>query len=300
MSTYRYDKDINHVRSVFDKIHQKYKVTATELAFLGSFIINFIVGKLIHFTSQKEEVYNYYNDKNNILNQLFVKKGWFWTTLVIVIFYGSILIKGHPKVNNNKGKIIQSATVKYIISTVWWILFTQWCFGLPIMDRIFLYTGGKCITAEEKNIIKHLPFFTRNEEENIFESTLIGSGDCRRLKGQWIGGHDPSGHAFLLIHSSLYLFFEIIPFWYSWKVTVDNFNKIVCEVKSNDITTIDKIKKIAGFIISNPWIIVSSLISLWWFMLLMTNIYFHSILEKFVGLLFGYVICIAYLTPRFM
>lgn len=300
MSSYRYDKDINHVKSALGSIHEKYKVTAGELSFLTSFIINFVMGKLIHFTSLEEEVYNYYNDKNNILNQLFVKKGWFWTTLVIVIFYGSLFYRGHPKVTNNKVKIIQNATVKYVISTLWWVLFTQWCFGLPIMDRIFLYTGGKCITAEEKRLAKYLPFFIKNAEENIFESTLVGSGVCRRLKGQWIGGHDPSGHAFLLIHSSLYLFFEIVPFWYGWKVTLDNFKKITSEVKDANISTIDKLNKIGVFTLSNPWIIVTGLISLWWFMLLMTNIYFHSILEKFVGLLFGYVICFVYLAPRYV
>ena len=42
--------------------------------FAISFLVNFILGRFIHFSAPDEEVYNYYNNKRNILNQWFVKK----------------------------------------------------------------------------------------------------------------------------------------------------------------------------------------------------------------------------------
>ena len=48
-------------------------------------------------------------------------------------------------------------------------------------------------------------------------------------------------------------------------------------------------------------LIIGGLIGLWWFMLLMTNIYFHLSLEKLVGLGFGYIgVAGLYWIPRWL
>ncbi|EGV62537.1 hypothetical protein CANTEDRAFT_114941 [Yamadazyma tenuis ATCC 10573] len=292
MNADKYKHHEKQLASLAHRIRHKYKVSIGELTFLASFLVNFVVGKLIHFTSQKEEVYNYYNDKNNVFNQLFVKRGWFWTTVVMAAFYGSVFYGKHPQLGTNRFPVAKNAIISYTIATAWWILFTQWCFGVPIMDKIFLWTGGRCVSVAEDRLAHHSEFF--NKVEDLYESTVVGSKVCRQLRGNWEGGHDPSGHVFLLIHSSLYMFFETVPFWRNWTHVRTTLGKLKQDLSVSDNRTIT----VGRFFLHNPWIPVGMLILLWWFMLLMTNVYFHSILEKLVGLLFGYAISLVYLLPR--
>ncbi|CAI5759587.1 unnamed protein product [Candida verbasci] len=171
------------------------------------------------------------------------------------------------------------AVARYIILTIWWIFFTQWCFGLPLMDKIFILTGGKCVIEKEPI---HSSFIKSIEDE-IWTSTTVTSYHCKKLKGNWHGGHDPSGHVFLLIHSSLYLFLETFE---NWRDTIE-------------IIRIRSFKEFSRALWELPQLLIIALISLWWFMLLMTNTYFHSILEKLVGLIFGYIgIVLVYIIPR--
>lgn len=279
---------------------QRYRVSLPELLFLVSFPINFIIGKTIHWCGPEEEVYNYYNNKNNVFNQVFVKRGWFWTTVVLVAFYGVIFTSpNHSYIQHapysHRMHLLRRTLVRYLVMTVWWVLFTQWCFGLPLMDKVFVYTGGKCANVPAAAVAGMEAFFTSTSSPTaaaaaapaVYESNKITSYMCRRLQGTWQGGHDPSGHVFLLTHSSLYLFHEMLPYW-DWsraRAAVTNFrshNGLVREL-----------------VLALPHLVVALLIGLWWFMLLMTNIYFHSVGEKFVGLMFGFVaVAAVYYAPR--
>lgn len=271
---------------------KKLKLSLAEATYIFLFVLNFALGKLLHVFSQKEEVYNYYNDKGNIFNQWFVKKGWGWTTAVIVLFY-SVELSRQPNT-----KVAAKAVVRYVVATVWWILFTQWCFGHPIMDKVFLLTGGKCSNIDESRLAR----FSINASTTLiqlidgnYESRQISSASCRRLKGTWEGGHDPSGHVFLLVHSSLYLFHEIKPFWPGW---TKFFKNIQISVRASSKNTTERLLDVLK---TSPQVAVVLLLSLWWFMLLMTNMYFHSLAEKLVGLIFGYVAVIAvYYVPRWI
>ncbi|GEQ70385.1 hypothetical protein JCM33374_g4062 [Metschnikowia sp. JCM 33374] len=275
----------------------QYKVTVAEAIFNTSFIVNFIVGKLIHVFSQEEEIYNYYNNKGNIFNQLFVKKGWAWTTLVVVVFYG-IHVQKSPA---NRGKVVSGAFLRWLAATAWWVLFTQWCFGLPLMDKVFLWTGGKCasIPSEKVAALRGAASGSLSRQFYLvgpnYESTAVSSYLCRRLKGSWEGGHDPSGHVFLLVHASLYLFHETKPFWPGW---VDFVNSIRLFANDQTLTIAVRAKRLLTNVAHLP---VLSLLSLWSFMLLVTNMYFHSLAEKLVGLIFGYLgVAAVYYAPRYI
>ena len=317
----RYEKDYQTVSKYLNRFTSATKTSALELAFIVSFIFNLILGKFLHIFSPKEEVYNYFNDKGNFLNQIFVKKGWAWTTIIIVAFYALILLKkveGHNTGGaTNKYKIISRAVINYILVTVWWIFFTQWFFGLPIMDRVFVFTGGKCTNVSEELYLKHKlsphlfeKLVTLVDENGAslaaataatFESSAIPSYLCRKVKGSWEGGHDPSGHVFLLIHSSLYLVFESLPYWQPWSKLRNDMQVLKIEARSLATTWKTKLLKTTKFISGHPHILVISLVGLWWWMLFMTSLYFHSIAEKFVGLLFGYVAFgVLYYLPRWL
>lgn len=272
----------------------RYKVAVLEFVFDLSFVLNFVLGKLVHMFSQQEEVYNYYNDKGNLFNQWFVKKGWAWTTLAAVFFY-AVTVSGTKQ---NKAKLLAGAVIRYAVATIWWILFTQWCFGLPIMDKVFVWTGGQCgnipLDVFAQRVSGALvPLFS--ESAGIYESRSISSYMCRRLKGSWEGGHDPLGHVFLLVHSSLYLFHEMHPFWPGWSTVLDSARGLALVRRNNaGKHYLELVKK-------SPHVPVVMLLALWWFMLLMTNMYFHSLAEKLVGLLFGYAAALAvYYVPRWV
>ncbi|ODV94371.1 hypothetical protein PACTADRAFT_76976 [Pachysolen tannophilus NRRL Y-2460] len=238
-----------------------------------------ILGQLIHIFSVQEEINNFFTDKKNFINQIFVKKGWFWTILVYLIICFEKFIS-----NKNDLKPILKSIGRILILTLWWVFFTQWFFGLPIMDKVFLNTGGECsnipgynILGKKGNIDSNIfmkieqRLFAKNdklnEEQDFYRTNVLGSKSCRYYGGQWSGGHDPSGHIFLLVLGSILLAFEYL-LLFSQKKTLQ---------KMKHHLTIGKISTI-------------TLISLWLWMLLMTSVYFHSFVEKLFGLVWCYSI----------
>lgn len=290
-----YSRHLDKIQQFADVLQTQYHLSIAEFIFMGSFIVNFVVGKVLHAVSQTEEVYNYYNDKNNVLNQWFVKRGWAWTTVAVVTFYALVVAgESHPQVKcGRRAATLMRAVLKYAIMTVWWVFFTQWCFGLPLMDKIFVWTGGKCTSIASDNYALFGAKGLLSEAGGLYESNAVTSYTCRRLRGTWTGGHDPSGHVFLLTHSSLYLFFEALPFWGSWKQLRVNTQRLAGALRSG------RYDAVGTFFLESPHVVVMSLMVLWSFMLFMTNMYFHLIGEKFVGLLFGYAGAVAvYYAPR--
>ncbi|GAV51835.1 hypothetical protein ZYGR_0AF03060 [Zygosaccharomyces rouxii] len=73
-------------------------------------------------------------DKDGWINTFFVKKGWFWTSLVMWICMFRY------------GRLSRRSLLRYLVLTVWWYVFTQalWFHTAPIMDLIFVATGGLC------------------------------------------------------------------------------------------------------------------------------------------------------------
>lgn len=310
-----YEKHLRAVDGELIKVSKGLRLSIGELFFVTSFIVNFILGKLVHLLSPEEEVYNYYNDKKNILNQLFVKKGWGWTTFCVVLFYVLVIMRNRSKQDSLKSEsattksattktsttksstvsLLTGVVVRYIIATIWWIFFTQWFFGFPIMDRVFVFTGGQCVI--DKNVGHPFLHLFQANGRGKFGSMLVSSYHCRRIRGSWEGGHDPSGHVFLMVHSSLYMFMEGLSQWTSWNQLGSNIRKFLAGLSLSR----SKVQVITHFLVENPHIVLIQLITLWWFMLLMTNIYFHSIYEKLVGLAFGYFgVFVVYLVPRYL
>lgn len=272
------------------------KLTVGEFVFFASFVVNYIAGKIVHFCGPQEQVNNYWNYKGNVVNQLFVKKGWAWTTVVIFMFY-ALQVRNRRMLTTSMAR----GVARYVAVTLWWWLFTQWCFGMPIMDRVFVLTGGQCVVIDEHPKfpdVAHL--FNHQDELSAFTSKLVTSYACRKVSGSWQGGHDPLGHVFLMVHASLYMFMEGEPTWLGWGHFV-----ALLKLLSNQIRAAPnfpaKSELVLKFVLRNPHVLLMGLISLWWGMLFMTNVYFHSILEKFVGLVFGFAAIIPiYILPRWL
>lgn len=98
-----------------------------------------------------------------------------------------------------------------------------------------------------------------------------------RKSAYWVGGHDLSGHAFLLSMSSLFLLSEIAP-----TLSQTYLSSSSQPSMSRRIEQGSRNRRYAA-------LAIVALISLWYWMLLMTSLYFHTPQEKFTGLLAGIV-----------
>lgn len=293
-----------------------------------------ILGNILQYT---ETTQWFSRDKDHWLNVIFVKRGWFWTTLAIIMNEMFMIRRNR----GNRTRIIK----QYLLILGWWFIFTQgipiyhiseekWSLGAPLMDLVFTYSGGSCsydvfddtgsidklfhgtevhdrrlksinrlykwltkLSKPQSSImvnaitkLEHL-LKIRSESSTIFEDGTIGSNwnneitkemekldelaigssaKCRQFGGYWQGGHDPSGHVFLLtsmiiliiseLHETHLFRSKINTKWFLWQ----RIARILC------------------------WL----LISMWSFSLLVTCTLYHTPLEKAAGFLSGYIVSI--------
>ena len=145
---------------------------------------------------------------------------------------------------------------------------TQWCFGPALIDRGFRLSGGVCELA---NALEG-----SGSKEELFTSQA-----CKSIGGVWKGGHDISGHVFILVLGSAFLILEMLPVWKGWKEgeSVEG-GRADTEEQSGDDESFGKW----------PLAVVVGL-SFW--MLLMTAAYFHTWFEKvrvFIGTKLGHLL----------
>jgi len=209
---------------------------------------------------------SYFAQKRNIFNIFFVKIGWFWTTLAFVMF-----LFLHPSTGPSGGLVLNrkraQGLLRWALVTVWWAALTQWFFGPPLIDRGFRFTGGQCelLRTEEGRA-------GMGDKRELFTAAA-----CKLAGGQWKGGHDISGHVFLLVLGSAFLWMEILP------VLVGKETRYV-KRREGDWITADREsegekqeeEKEAARGLSVPLVVTG----LSWWMLLMTAAYFHTWFEK--------------------
>lgn len=215
-----------------------------------------LLGQLVQWTNSAPD--SYFSDKRNILNRFVVKQGWFWLTLVFLTHLPNAASLSPPKHSNPH----LAKVVRYSAITLWWFLFSQWCFGLPLMDRVFILTGGACQSSESG-----IGGFQALSAKEIY---ALGSASCKQLGGKWEGGTDPSGHMFLLTIGSLFIWEEVlIPV-----LKLAYFSPSSSEGKK--LTWQDKF--------------AIAIVTVFGWMLLMTNVYyFHSFMERILGMAWAFV-----------
>ncbi|KAL2848607.1 inositol phospholipid synthesis and fat-storage-inducing TM-domain-containing protein [Aspergillus pseudodeflectus] len=246
--------------------------------------------------SQTTPAPNYFARKNNIFNTYFVKVGWIWMTLAsaaLILAYAPHLARGRRQAQ---------AALRYALATAVWYATTQWFFGPPVIDRSFVLTGGKCEAVlrelsgsiEEKGVLGSLG------EEKL--GVYLTAAACKAAGGAWRGGHDVSGHVFMLVLVTAALGFEVLGLLAQGEgetarrdETVVNGGVDGDEKKETEVTLI------AGSSEARKWTLrfVGVVIGLSWWMLLMTAIWFHTWLEKANGLLISLAAVYAiYILPR--
>lgn len=214
---------------------------------------------------------SYFARKDNVLNTLFVKRGWAWFTVAFALWVGT-----HPALATTRARV--RAAVRWGVVTAFWFLTTQWCFGPPVIDRGFRWSGGRCEIVEVKV-----------EEGDAGVRDVFTAAACKATGGRWHGGTDISGHVFMLVLGSAFLLQEV-----GWVVLRLRGRR---ELEERSVVMVDGAVKGAGVEaevvevvevevenvvdalgLSGRVVIGVVLLSLW--MVLMTAIYFHTWFEK--------------------
>lgn len=152
---------------------------------------------------------SYFARKSNVFNVVFVKRGWGWTTLAFVVF-----LVTHPSYHDGSGSNDNDAAsgwhltprraravLRWVGVTGWWFLFTQWCLGPPVIDRGFRWTGGRCELARRE--------VAMGDPSDVSIGNMLTAVACKAAGGRWKGGHDISGHVFLLVLGTVFLMHEV-------------------------------------------------------------------------------------------
>jgi len=272
--------------------------TPTELALLASYPALLVFGAAFSLVSPQtrgapfdaatqahsqdpELAPSYFARKDNVVNTLFVKRGWGWVSAAFLLF-----LLAHPAQATTRRRV--QGGIRWGLATVWWALVTQWCFGPALIDRGFRYTGGKCEAALEAG-----------EHPGAFTAVA-----CKSAGGRWRGGHDISGHVFLLVLGSFFLLQEVGWVAWRWRGERRDERSVVMHdgaVKSAEVeadrSQFGEASDALGFAGKAAAVVVA----LCWWMILMTAIYFHTWFEKLTGLLVALAgIYGVYILPRWV
>jgi hypothetical protein len=240
---------------------------------------------------------SYFAKKSNIFNVYFVKIGWVWITAAFFMFIASHKSLG-PSLELTARR--SRAVARYACVTLIWYATTQWFFGPALIDRGFRLTGGQCAVMLSNDPISE----AKKAEMSDFREALSNAA-CKAAGGRWMGGHDVSGHVFLLVLGSGMLWMELLPVVARW-TGLSEARRIVKDglvrSASAEIAPEDLDRK------GNPEapkelgvgvkVALSIAVMNWW-MLLMTAAYFHTWFEKFTGLFVASAALYAvYFLPR--
>lgn len=222
---------------------------------------------------------SYFARKSNIFNVFFVKRGWGWISLAFFLFLFT-----HPATSSAQRR--SYALLRWGLVTTWWVLVTQWCFGPAIIDRSFLFTGGQCAEVDAKIELGH----------TISGKDIVTAVACKAAGGKWTGGHDISGHVFLLVLGSYFLLQEVgwvhLNYWRqgsAGSVSIRDDRTVVMHdgaVKSAAVEA-DRLAETVEYRVTSAWDALGlggkaacGVVAMSGWMLLMTAIFFHTWIEK--------------------
>jgi len=214
----------------------------------------FVVGSFIHDFFPFPQ--SYFSDSKNFLNVYFVKIGWGWTSGLLLLYITCTLIK--QNVNNTK---------------------TYW----KHYSRIIVYTIAWYICTTFFEYIETLTGTCLGDD------AVLAVQSCRKHGYLW-NGFDISGHCFLLTFCVLNINKELNG-TLNLKIEQDNES-----YEEDDRKSKVDFKQIAGYAINTEYVNICYdvcvnalliLMVLWEIMLFFTCVYFHTLLQKLLGMLFG-------------
>src|SRR5437763_199983 len=108
---------INHKNDFKTSLKKFFNSETSKLQ--GFIVLFYTLVVIVGLISKLEETY--YQSKNNLLNRIFAKYGWFWTTVVYVAYL---------VINQNETPAWKLFSIlRYIVATTYWRIMTQSFFG---------------------------------------------------------------------------------------------------------------------------------------------------------------------------
>ena len=200
------------------QLHAPWLPTAAELLLLSAYPLTLIIGSLfsaispdtrnapydaIRQSHPPSQAPSYFAKKSNFLNVGFVRVGWFWTSLA-----ASCFIMLHSTTGPSGALVLTPRRLRGLLRiglcTLWWLLITQWFLGPSLMDRVFTASGGFC----EEKLNEDGSWGIDGKGSAV---DILAGATCKLSGGIWQGGHDLSGHVFLLVLGSAMLWQEMLP-----------------------------------------------------------------------------------------
>ncbi|KAK4047146.1 hypothetical protein OIV83_005598 [Microbotryomycetes sp. JL201] len=285
------------------------EVTALRSRLPAAHLTRFELGRKLQHASDSQfpvPTLPYFADKRNIINQLFVKSAWAWTTLAFVLHSASTYLSTYDAPAASPARISLSGpsrfavlTVnvrRYLLATLYWYYLTQrsW-FGMsyPSVSRyILMKTGATCVPSalssspnENANPMNQI-----DDIVSAFSSESSGHSEfgkaCVGARGEfWRGGHDVSGHTFMMVHTTLFLYQLIAPTLPL--VFPSLYKKSFSDKSKTTKTTYSPVEQPAPLAVKLTTYFALAIMALSWWMLLMTSLFFHSPSEKMSGFMFA-------------
>lgn len=168
---------------------------------------------------------------------------------------------------------------------------SQWFFGPNVTERIVVATGARClvnaIEVDPEMCYKHT-VFTGTSHPELYASLpeiVQSMGQTRGLYAGWHGGHDVSGHTFILVLSLLLLSEMLIPYL---PYVLPDFSFLRQSIPRALYSDRDVFHRVPYLDRVANWAVLAvsvALVGLWSSMLLVTSVYFHAPEEKLSGFL---------------
>ncbi|KAM7356826.1 acyl-coenzyme A diphosphatase Fitm isoform 1-T2 [Cochliomyia hominivorax] len=224
--------------------------------YLGSLFVISLIGDFIPFPK------TYFARSDNLFNVYFVKVGWGWTLLFTVPF---VVMTSYTLCCGDMKRLLRHHVPRIVIATFFWFFWTK-------LFNVIETSYGKCTVKG---------YSTKSS--------------CLRAGYLW-NGFDISGHAFILIHSSLVLIEEARPIikWETIKEHLRNelHDRSISETLStNPLRNLneEQMRNLKFLyerftpIIRTLFIGMAALQLLWDVMLVGTMLYYHRMIEKFIS-----------------
>lgn len=216
--------------------------------------------------------------KDSILNQYFVKIGWFWTILLTCPFIGmtsavmsGFMTKDEAISRSRNPDPVRVKTPADRLKTVVSHLFSRNMCRMIINTIVWYYT---------------IYFFVSIERTygSCTGTTTSSPEVCVKSGGRW-NGFDISGHTFLLLFSTLLMLEEISvmvgwePFGHHLNAQNQQFVKSLKIGSSRQFLLFDKF----ALAIRINFILITILTVIWQFMLIQTILFYHTMIQKAIA-----------------